>query len=175
MTNQVHEWIEQLSESFEGVERRVCVAVDDQRDWYAAMTMFRQMKGWTISHAEEVMGLAERHLSKIEPARALDWAKKRYLKLCLRLNMTYTARVMMITYGYRLMLVPDEVADALLSSSPAPGVTMTTHERRRLGIPGDQLSLPLPRPRQQKAKVRRAFARDRAISDEIAEALRSAA
>lgn len=170
MLNPVHALMQQLAGSFPA--GAACYVVDDQPSWYRAMTIARQAIGWTIAQAEEKIGLAERHLSKIEPAREKNWSAKAYLRLPFRLQLTNTAKWMMQAYGLRLMLIPAPIADALLNAAPPGPVRLTVAQRRRAGILGDQLELPLPSPARKHVSVSQVeeAVRDRKVRKRLLEA-----
>src|SRR5262249_20790480 len=103
MANRVHEMQERIARAL--APGALCYPVDDQCAWYRAMTIARQALGWTMGQAEDRIGLADRHLNKIEPARERDWRSKAYLRLPFHLSLTNTAKWMMAAYKLRLMLV----------------------------------------------------------------------
>lgn len=118
----------------------------EQRDLFEAITVERQVRGWTQAHAEAEACLwdpetgkgSERHLTKIEPARFPDWKDKTYLRQIVRYQPNATWNAIMTAYDLVVCVLPwdlyDEILDAGLAQRPPrsePGPSHKTNWAKR--------------------------------------------
>lgn len=141
-----------------------------QENFYEAVRRRRDQFGLTLVDLDERCEFNGRRMSKIEPLR--NRSKGPNHRPPFKFECTPAATRIMNELDLVLVIMDADTADELIERAAAPPPKLRTHERRKAGIPGEQLALPLPSPVRRSVSVAQVeeAARDRAVRKRLEEA-----